>query len=1509
MGRTGPATAAAGGTGRENRVRRPHLASLVPPADLLSRVEGVEPVLRRGQALQKLGWGAFAISALSALGSVFTSQWWSKIAGTSWGHGVHEWLLAGVVASAVVAALLVGWLRIWVRASRTPFHYTYSIEPFEPIEGTPPQPRLAWLQHDLSTRLTRRIGRLALLDERYSGTTDAPDAHIHIGGVYGIRAKSTGEFVIEVMPWVRLGPTGSPATLAHPVKFLLKGKNELTTERGAASYDKLVERVYFSIATRIYRQIRDDVQRKIDLLPRRYFRAAAYFYEAEDYIRSNTLDAYKQAQKLYGEVIRLYSTNWRDPDSARSAGSVVRLIDWLLAGWSLAWRRRAAWFWPGLGRVELMVARAELGYARTLVYRRAVAGFSGQRLNPIFEARPIAERAVRRLRRLRKDVPGKRKRLFDALVTEASVLAALGSFDDAGKRLREARALHPARAEQNAAFMHVRGQVETRQRSYYFQRAGELLPSFEVSQFERAIETEVLWRRRPTPERNVADMVVADYERVLQLDPGNLSAWANLGYTYWLLDERENARQALERGREYKEIRSETFVAELDYCLARIAAESGDFKRAYSHYVDAIAGHIAQGVWHAPEGYTAHQFVAISDWMLQRFKQYKCTVKQQWRDGRHLPDPAPDGTTRRVRAAVYAFVLNDYGEACLNYWLRTGNNRYFAIAGHQFEAALQTSARARHGAVGRVRSQTRNPVVSFNLNRLRRWEIAQNDPSQLDLARPEHDDRVLAEAEKLLEFRPRDTHIDRALMYEPSWSDGLIEKTWSDMVLARQSRVVATALKQIAQRCRTKAEQLQSSRSRGDDTTSLVDPNDPHQEVFRTKLAGSPTPAPTTDASRAEQKREESRALTLRASDFDELAERLLSAAEDFDKEARTTPEKLLPHEWLRRADSIDWGAPKRHRLERRWERELDVPHVGAIFALCSVEQSQLENAEGRRARRKANKMRERVWEMLMLIRTRFWPDDIDILETCRAFPGRNVGEADDFLMRIHRVVTRWCERDPSHWAFQHLMWVDQQLDLERVGHALDDEAAIAQAKADNVMLLQTMRGDRGVPHSLYAPLGDALRERGHPEGALTSYSMGAKARDGRADAAIPLAIGRLEWERGHYEDAVAQFAGLGGKAGALGGDWRSGLVSELLASDGREPGGYRLLKNWLGQELTKAQARTQGSVDDYWARAAQDAAAAVLHVTRERYIDLVHRPGGGPAEEPLRPIAPAILEVERSFFLSESDEQRPVVEKLLDEDIPDLLSDTADETGLTLPPILLHASTELEPGEYRVHVEGVPVAKGTFTNATDDGSDARRQLLAGLRAAVLRHPDGLPLSPVALDAYPKSTGRSLGQTARIRFAAVLRALAREGVPIDLRTVVQTFAAAPEAETPAIVERARFALRGALPGADFSGRLIALPPELERRIAEIVGFHRGAHFLPASLDDVEAIDDELESALAGVADDSSPVSLVVLKPGLRPFVRELVARRRPQLSVLAFGELPDGSMPLIESLHPAVPAL
>src|SRR5262249_3213229 len=158
---------------------------------------------------------------------------------------------------------------------------------------------------------------------------------------------------VEVLPWVRIGPTGSPATVAHLVTFAVGPGQTLAPD----AYEKLLERLYFSVASHLYGQIRVDVSRKIDLLPKRFFRASAFFHEAGDYARSNTLDAYEQARELYAEVIKLYDPQWWHFSGSRVRRSAQHLNAWWL-GVTMNVRARASRIWPSLARAQLMVAKA-----------------------------------------------------------------------------------------------------------------------------------------------------------------------------------------------------------------------------------------------------------------------------------------------------------------------------------------------------------------------------------------------------------------------------------------------------------------------------------------------------------------------------------------------------------------------------------------------------------------------------------------------------------------------------------------------------------------------------------------------------------------------------------------------------------------------------------------------------------------------------------------------------------------------------------------------------------------------------------------------------------------------------------------------------------------------------------------------------------------------------------------------------------------------------------------------
>src|SRR5262249_40120240 len=162
-------------------------------------------------------------------------------------------------------------------------------------------------------------------------------------------------------------------------------------------------------------QVQRDVAERIELLPTDYFRAVALFHEAEDYARSNTLDAYEEARELYARAIVLLDGSLTRLPAFRPRRIARRLLRSIL-GASNRFPCPAAYVWPRLGNVEVMCARAEIGYATMILYRRDLAGQSGQLLNAPFEARPVGERALARLTRLPKDVTDRTPALFDARV-------------------------------------------------------------------------------------------------------------------------------------------------------------------------------------------------------------------------------------------------------------------------------------------------------------------------------------------------------------------------------------------------------------------------------------------------------------------------------------------------------------------------------------------------------------------------------------------------------------------------------------------------------------------------------------------------------------------------------------------------------------------------------------------------------------------------------------------------------------------------------------------------------------------------------------------------------------------------------------------------------------------------------------------------------------------------------------------------------------------------------------
>lgn len=609
----------------------------------------------------------------------------------------RNWPFVAATGLGIVSVLAIAWSRYFVRASREPFRYTLTVDPFLPI-GAAEIGAIQWLHHDIAIHLTERIRRLRILefftDDEGAAEPETAGSHIHVTGNYGVRRDDEGALCVEVIPKVRIGGGSGPAAIGYPARVRLErgepavdaaaGRGVLlgsmsagasggdpdpaVAAMGSSVYAAVVESVYYAVASQIYVQIREDVEAKIETLPTRWLRAVAYLFEAEDYTRSNTLDAYDGGCELFERAMQNFDRTWRALPMSPWRASVSRL------SCSFAERRRrlrraAASLFPSLGRREILAARAELGYANAVQWRALLATMSGVRETPVFAARAPAKQALGRLMALSPDVPGRQRALFDAHVTAALTVGTLADVGGSKGHLEAAQRLRPASADADARYVFVMGLFEPRrtQSLRLLRRSVELDPQFVAAQHLLAREAEVLWRTRESFEPSVASSVCEEYEQALALTPGATAAWARLGYVNWLLagsgdpavaaKYQQDARAAFAQGREYRTVQRDSEVAALDHGLTRIAAERGEFPEAYLHYTATVSAHVAARSTSDEE----HYYKNVGRAMLCRYDGYLDTVRRRVEEAETGDEPA-DGD-RRLRSSVLAFVLNDHGVA------------------------------------------------------------------------------------------------------------------------------------------------------------------------------------------------------------------------------------------------------------------------------------------------------------------------------------------------------------------------------------------------------------------------------------------------------------------------------------------------------------------------------------------------------------------------------------------------------------------------------------------------------------------------------------------------------------------------------------------------------------------------------------------------------------------------------------------------------------------------------
>lgn len=650
-------------------------------------------------------------------------------------------ILIAVVA--IVTYLLLKRTSFLIKESEQPFQYTFWLEPFNLIKQNPEKSftvsanyQHELLRYDISERLSLRIRRFSLLNEEdlSDEEKEALISHIHIRGEYAVREEVKGRWIIYVTSRVRVGPPGSPETLSHVVKFPLKMKSDPKanhpspkTDLDADEYNQLVERVYSSIATEIYRRILSDVKEKITMFPTNYLRCVALFYEAKDFERSNTVDAYGYAIELYKEALHYFDT---------------RLFDWkedlLLSFPVLLWRLAA--------KPSLMEADIRIGYCRCLTFRKILSSLSGRRQNSfLFHVPDETQKAICRLEKLQNRINGnrvtspfltfpkdsalrrkqylfdrQRKSLFNAYSVGALAYSVLGATRMATSYLEEARYVDHSMTNEDPLWLLAESEIRPlEERLQIVQQAIEIAPSFEIALYRKAQYSELELRIKNEVKWERVENVVNQYDEVLRINPGNIAALVAQGYLYWLVEKLDEAREKFERGLGYKAIVSETFTGDLNYGLARIAAEKGEFNKSFELYKQAISSSPNVAIYSPTTTKYALGFYYsyINRGIFLRYQSFKKKVDKNIDKIRRFPeekryDSEKKRLSERTLVFVYSFMLNDYGNACLNYYHQAGRLENIQNAIRSYEES--------------VKLNQDNAAVYINLENGYKWQNFEN---------------------------------------------------------------------------------------------------------------------------------------------------------------------------------------------------------------------------------------------------------------------------------------------------------------------------------------------------------------------------------------------------------------------------------------------------------------------------------------------------------------------------------------------------------------------------------------------------------------------------------------------------------------------------------------------------------------------------------------------------------------------------------------------------------------
>ena len=985
------------------------ISDILPSSETLEKISGVEEQLRKRRRIGGFGWALLLLGStiqiaaeINSLGILSIEELWKE----------RPWVAGGLVAatlSIILALLLITWSTYWLKASKRPFRYTCSVGKFAAVGSNNTGGKVSgvgetmhWLPQDLQRLLNERVQRFGFLDagptSAGNNSTEAPaDAHIHIHGAYIVRTSDECNNCVEVAAKIRIGPEGSPEVLAPtPPPVPLGADFESTRE----TYDDLLERVYHSVVSEVYRRLQEDVQRKIDLLPTRKLRVIALLHEADDYAQSNTLHAYDRAAELYGIAARMLEVSLR-PFPEGALGRFFFTLRERISAFRRTLRRIEASYRPSVAEIDVLLARAMIGYALMQNIRLGLVNLVGDRSQiPRFEPLRYVDFAYELLRGLSNDVRDREDSLFRCLTVRAMCCSNVGDRKRATEWLEAARSRDPKRASEDHIYTYANAQIapEIRTKLSILREAVDLDPRFELAQFGLAFQTEMLWRSRDTFEVFGAALVLDEYKKVTTINPGNLGGWANSGHVCWLVGNLQLAEEHFAQGIRYREIQKDAFISELQFGLARIYAEQGRIEEAYRAYVAAVSSMVS-----GPD-YLSYFYEGMTPAKLERYKEYYQGFVTELKRQRRSSDETSTAEEKRLRNSVHAFVLYDLGRALHG-------------ASESFDADKAT---LRAAAIRKLRTASRrNPAFA-----LPHFWISQ----------------TTSDAN---ESRAR---LEKAIELEQNWSDAHLHLVYRYADAAWRAEQERESNKRNRDELADKEKELEEREARRPVWTSTMsgiagearptgDALSHQYGVYVGRDHARPVKERATLAPETPRNYADSDEYRQGISDLkDEIAQlrSKIRADETIYREYRESADHyrtiaeqklklLIPHDWLWQGEQFNWAAVADRNLRKYmvWEREFTVTHANAVYfwALRYIYDK--------------TDQRDKAILLLSLVRDRFWPADENVLS---ALLDINLQGTDDKSAK-RRLIEAATDRNPDIIVkFRH---------LDRYGFSLDEEIEI----------------------------------------------------------------------------------------------------------------------------------------------------------------------------------------------------------------------------------------------------------------------------------------------------------------------------------------------------------------------------------------------------------------------------------------------------------------------------------